>query len=633
MDRVRSPHLLKRVERARRVVSHCSQAAIRAYDEEALLSEASRHLIDEGGYCMAWFAEAKAGPGKLTTLAHAGTNPSGVRGDQMPWTVELGSRMPTMRALLEQRPHVVRGIVDDPALKLRYPDAEALGYSALCAFPIQFGPHGAGVLSIYAREPDAFAPEEVALLRELAGDMAVGVSALRARKANDVLEERLELAERRFRSIVEHAPIGIVQLAGDGQLILANRAMADLLGYESAEALASVGPSILAQHLEPADLQRLCSGVANGGLEEPLQFELKRRDGTTFWAEVRAKPANGGNAGIEAVVRDLTAERAAQAAQVVQERQRLEVVRLEELDRMRSEFMGRASHELNTPLTPILLQVQALQAPGLEPRMSRGLELIERNVLRLASLVKDLLAASKLQAHEVPLQPSRIDLDEMAAQVVESFRQQAQGAGIRLTHPSKGPVPAFADGSHLVQVLFNLVSNALKFTPRGGSVTVRCRLERDGSGVCTVVDTGRGFPQELAGKMFEPFGRLHEHLPADPGGTGLGLFISKAIVDQSGGTLWARSAGPGKGAVFGFMVPAKEGLEEQEGLDVKEDLGEKEDLRETPVPQEPGRGIVAATGFSGTPADAEPGEAKVSAEAAGSATPPAESQAERTRSR
>jgi PAS domain S-box-containing protein len=274
-----TPQLLQRVERARRVVSHCSQAAIRAYDEEALLSEACRHLIDEGGYRMAWFAEARTGGAHLEVLAHAGSIQSGVRGDHLPWTNGSGTRTPTMRALLEQRPQVVRGIPDNPALRQRFPEAELMGYAALCAFPIQLGPHGAGVFTIYAREPDAFAPEEVALLRELAGDMAVGVSALRARKANDALEERLEMAELRFRSIVEHAPVGIVQAGGDGRIVLANDALATLLGYESPAQLLELDGAALAYHLGSADLDRVRKALAGGPPYPVLQLQVRCVDG------------------------------------------------------------------------------------------------------------------------------------------------------------------------------------------------------------------------------------------------------------------------------------------------------------------------------------------------------------------
>src|ERR1051325_9238722 len=183
------PHLLQRVERARRVVSLCSQATIRAYDEEALLSEACRILLDVGDYCMAWVGEAPAVGSSLRPLAHASAAPSGVRSVQPPWANDVGSRSPTALAVHEQRPQVVRGIPGDAALLARHPEAAALGYGAVCAFPIQFGPHGGGALTIYAREADAFAPEEVALLRELGGDLAVGVAALRAKRANDQLEE------------------------------------------------------------------------------------------------------------------------------------------------------------------------------------------------------------------------------------------------------------------------------------------------------------------------------------------------------------------------------------------------------------------------------------------------------------
>jgi PAS domain S-box-containing protein len=627
------PQLLQRVERARRVVSHCSQAAIRAYDEEALLSEACRHLIDEGGYRLAWFAEARTGGTQLDVLAHAGSVQSGVRGDHLPWTNGSSVRTPTMRAVLEQRPQVVRGIPDSPALRQRFPEAERLGFAAVCSFPVQLGPHGAGAFTLYAREADAFAPEEVALLRELAGDMAVGVSVLRARKANEALEERMEQAELRFRSIVEHAPVGILQAGGDGRLVLANDALATLLGYGSPAQLLELDGGALSYHLGSADVDRVRKALAAGPPYPALQLPVRCVDGAQVWVEVRAKPASAGSEGsIEAFVRDLTLERSAEAARAAQERQRLEVARLQELDRVRSEFMGRASHELNTPLTPILLQVQAMQTPGLDERQARGLALIERNVLRLSGLVKDMLTASTLEAGRVELKPSAIDLDAKAAAAVAAFRERAEQAGIDLRHQSTGRVPAFADGGRVAQVLHSLVSNALKFTPRGGTVTLRCESQAGGPALCTVADTGLGFPPEEAVRLFEPFARLHEHLPGDPGGTGLGLFISKSLAEQSGGKLWAKSSGRGKGATFGVTFPAQAPAAPAQPQPTSV-LAAAPPALSPAVPA--GRGIRLAAGFGGE-ATADPApdaDAAPGAEEPAPPARPARQGAGRTRSR
>jgi PAS domain S-box-containing protein len=607
--------LLQRVERARRVVSHCSQAAIRAYDEEALLAEACRHLLDEGDYCFAWFAEARPGQTALQSMAYAGLEQSGVRGNQFPWTAPLGPRSPTSRALFEQRPYVVRGIAASPILRHRHPDAAALGYDAVCAFPLQFGPHGAGVLTIFAREPEAFGPEEVALLRELAGDMAVGVSVLRARTANDVLEEKLELAEQRYRSIVDHAPVGILQIGSDGRVILVNKALVALLGYASSDEVLALPPHDLAEHLDGTDLERLRQAMAMGQVQPPREIQLVRADGTRVWAQVTARPANGDSVGvIEAFVRDLSAEHALQGVQAAEARQHQEAVRLTELDRMRADFIGRASHELNTPLTPILIQVQAMQVAGLDERQVRGLALIERNVVRLAGLVKDLLLASTIESREFPTDPTPFDLTEKAGEVVTSLEAQAKAADITLTLDSQDTVPAFGDCKRILQVVFNLVSNALKFTPRGGTVTVRSQTGAAGA-TLTVADDGNGFQPEDQAHLFEPFRRLHEHMAGTPPGTGLGLFISKAIIEQSGGTLWGISEGPGKGATFGFTIPANE-----------------------PAPEapEPGRGILKAEGFEGSTgvaARAEDREAPARAAKVAALAGPAPQAPTRTRSK
>jgi two-component system OmpR family sensor kinase len=248
------------------------------------------------------------------------------------------------------------------------------------------------------------------------------------------------------------------------------------------------------------------------------------------------------------------------------------VFHLEELTRMRSEFIAKASHELNTPLTPVLLEVLSLkEVPGLDARQALSLASIERNVIRLAVLVKDLLAAADLNMNRLDLNPSVIDLRELVFDAVESFKPQAEKMGVHLRMGPAERVPAYADRDRVMQVLFNVVGNAIKFTPRGGSVTVAA-TEVDGQALATIADTGLGFSEKDRANLFLPFGRLHEDKPGAPPGTGLGLFISKGIIEESGGEIWAESPGPDRGCTFGITLPMH-------------------------GPSAPGRGIRAAHGF------------------------------------
>ncbi|MES2154731.1 MAG: PAS domain S-box protein [bacterium] len=720
------PSLLQRVERARRIVSHCSQAAIRAYDEEALLFEVCRALIDLGGYCFAWFGEVKPNTEGIVPMGYAGTAPSGVRGIEVPWTTTPGRRSPTMRAIQEQCPQVVRSISADPALQQRIPEAGPLGFASICACPIQFGPHGAGVLTIYAREPDAFAPEEVALLRELAGDLAVGVAGLRAKQASLALEERLEEAERRFRGLVDGAPVGILQLGLDGKVYIANQACADLLGYAAASELTGRTVTDLSRHLDAATHERVAQALAAGPPYPQMDLVVRRGDGTQVYVQVQAQAGNGNaQRTIELFARDRTNERAAKLAAarlaavvnasdesiigidmhgVVQtwssgaaslygftedevvgralseicmtedgreewsavlaallagraverfetqrvtktgeirevsvtvqpildadgqlvgastvshdvgernraqlvrdanEQQQREVLQLQDLNRMRAEFMSRASHELNTPLTPMLSQVQSLMAGGgLDVTQERSLAIVERNVIRLAALVKDLLTASTLTHSQVHLKPTQLDLEGVVAQAVESFAAEAGRAGVSITSKTTGSVAAFADGERIMQVLFNLIGNSLKFTPRGGSITVRATMRR-GEAFVEVSDTGLGFADADRPNLFRPFGRLHEDVAGAPGGTGLGLFISKGIIEGSGGTMTAESPGRGLGCKIGFTLPAR-------------------------PPVRAGKGILSARGFDAPPESApsdalgEPATSILAADARAEAKP------------
>jgi PAS domain S-box-containing protein len=230
--------------------------------------------------------------------------------------------------------------------------------------------------------------------------------------------------------------------------------------------------------------------------------------------------------------------------------------RLQRVDRERTQFLNNAAHELGTPLTPIKLQVQLLRdrvLVGAEPPR-KSVEILERNVERLGHLVKDLLDAARLQAGQLRLQPQPCEVGEMLAHAVEAYAGLAQANGIGLAMPPGPALRVHADPARLGQVFDNLLSNAIKFTPRGGSIAVRRAQEGD-QVVVTVADTGIGLTREAMAKLFRPFSQVHDTMQQSRPGTGLGLYVSKGILEATGGTLSCASPGPGQGSTFTVRLP------------------------------------------------------------------------------
>ena len=230
--------------------------------------------------------------------------------------------------------------------------------------------------------------------------------------------------------------------------------------------------------------------------------------------------------------------------------------RLRELDRMKDEFVSLVSHELRTPLTSIRGYVEMLleqDADPLSPGQRRFITVIERNAERLLRLVSDLLFLSRLQGGGLAMEFADIDLPELVRHGVEAARPLAAGKDVSLTL-SVSPVPRLAaDGMRLGQLVDNLLSNAVKFTPGGGAVTVTVGTEGQDAAL-NVADTGLGISAADREQGFERFFRVRNAASQDVPGTGLGLTITKAIVDAHGGTI-SVSSEPGHGTTFRVRLP------------------------------------------------------------------------------
>jgi signal transduction histidine kinase len=270
---------------------------------------------------------------------------------------------------------------------------------------------------------------------------------------------------------------------------------------------------------------------------------LLRDDGRSFTpSELRLLQAIGQQLGL--AVRNATLYHAEQE----------KVRRLEELDQARHQFVATISHELRTPLTAIkgyVTLVLAGRVGGLNPRQEEFLRIADRQLDHLTRLINDLLDLSRMRAGQLRLSKEPLALASVAAEVVESYRQLAAERGVTLESAVSLTLPTvWYDRQRLVQVLTNLVGNALKFTPAGGAVRIEAAV-RGREVVVAVQDTGIGIPSAAQGRLFEGFYQVE---PGRAGGTGLGLYIARQLVTAHGGRIWVESE-PGCGATFSFSIP------------------------------------------------------------------------------
>lgn len=234
-------------------------------------------------------------------------------------------------------------------------------------------------------------------------------------------------------------------------------------------------------------------------------------------------------------------------------------VRLKELDKLKDEFVSLASHELRTPMAAVssyLYMALYKSDQRLSDKVGRYLTRAYLSTQRLINLVNEMLNVSRIESGKIEITPVAFDIITLVKEVLEEVTPKSKEKNINL-YCLENKVPmVFGDPDKTHEVLLNLVGNSLKFTPNEGSVTVS--FFADGQNVdISIKDTGTGIVKEDLGKLFQKFGRLDNSYLAigNTGGTGLGLYISKRIVELMHGRIWASSEGLGKGSTFSFSMP------------------------------------------------------------------------------
>jgi PAS domain S-box-containing protein len=376
--------------------------------------------------------------------------------------------------------------------------------------------------------------------------VAVDVTALvRSNRQAHEMAERLEDNERRLRATFENAAVGIAHVAPSGQWLRFNERMRSILDY-SREELAQLR---FQDVTHPDDLERdvaLADAVLRGEIESyQLEKRYIRKDGGVVWVNLTVSLVRG-EGGVPlffvSVIEDIAERKAAEAA-------------LREADRQKDEFLAMLSHELRNPLAVVRSATELLQTVDTsDPMIPRIQTVLQRQTSHMARLLDDLLDLARIASGKLVIEPAMLDLRDVVREVVTDLEPVLrQRARLAVDLP---PVPVWVDGDRvrLAQVVHNLLSNALKYTPSQGAVGLQLRTARDGA-VVTVTDTGIGLDPELRPHLFKPFRQGPQDIARSAGGLGLGLAVSKTIVELHRGTIEARSAGRNRGSEFEVWLP------------------------------------------------------------------------------
>lgn len=340
-----------------------------------------------------------------------------------------------------------------------------------------------------------------------------------------------------------------------------------LTGYASLEsAVTALREGAYDYLLKPVEVEELRATVARGMERRTLGQQLSER---VAELEEANRTIQDLNATLQARVERATADLEVRVLELDQTRTHLQqnLEKLQELDRLKTQFISVASHELKTPVTAMsgFLQValrrirKRLDAGPPEPdtwaaeqsSVAEQLVIVQRQTTKLARLIDELLDVSRIQSGRVEFDHQRMDLGHLAREVVERMQTTTTNHTLQVTAIDAAEI--VADRDHLEQVLNNLIANAVKYSPDGGTITIMVGSVGDGAAL-SVSDTGIGIPEEELTSVFGLFYRSPDRRARDVGGMGLGLYISKEIVDRHGGRIWAEST-VGKGTTFHVRLP------------------------------------------------------------------------------
>ncbi len=386
--------------------------------------------------------------------------------------------------------------------------------------------------------------------------------------------------ELEFRAIFERALNGIALVSRELAFVDVNPAMCDIL-QAPREAIVSRSLMDFALPERRDEAVEIFQRLESDGTWRGV-FPLRAKSGATVFLDWNLSQHSAPDRWL-AVVSDISARLA-----IEREREELLISEraartdAERANRLKDDFLATLSHELRTPLNAIVGWAQLLKLGQLDSTESQNaVEAIDRNAKAQAQMIADLLDVARISSGKIRLDVQPVDPTAVVEAALEAVMPAIEAKDIRLTKAiDSQATPVNGDPGRLQQVVWNLVSNAVKFTPRGGSIEIT--LERSDSLIAlSVTDNGQGISDELLPKIFDRFSQGDASTTRNEGGLGLGLAIAKQIVELHGGTIDVESPGKGKGATFRVFLPLASGKAQSERSSVRQGRTSRVSLEDT----------------------------------------------------
>ncbi|MEW5974704.1 MAG: response regulator [Acidobacteriota bacterium] len=455
---------------------------------------------------------------------------------------------------------IIPDATNDP--RFQYPEEARTEFiRSILVVPLMLRDTPIGVLRLYMKDVHEFAEEEIGFVKAIANLGAIAIENAKLYEAlkeemGDLTEDVNEMAERlhesrlqvarqmdalgyeksRLETILASMGEGVIVTDPDFNILLVNTAAETLLDFQRQDVIGKSGDLCL-----PLTKQELEPILLSASVTKPSPPLVKRFKNKVLSILVNPIRDEGGDIfGAVSLLRDITEQAA--------------------IEEMKTEFISIVSHELRTPLTPIKGYIDLIvegDAGDVTEEQSNYLSIVQANTDRLVAMVNDLLDISRIEAGKIDLEIKPVDMAEIVRDVVAFHQKQIESRQMRVTLKlDSARTKVRADRGRITQVMHNLISNAYKYTPPGGAITIESQPDGEFLDVC-VSDTGLGISKEDQKKLFTKFFRAENPTTKDVGGTGLGLAIAKSIVEKHEGEIWVESQ-LGKGAKFHFTLPLLE---------------------------------------------------------------------------
>jgi PAS domain S-box-containing protein len=431
--------------------------------------------------------------------------------------------------------------------------ARRTGLRSAVAFPIVDGGVVIGVIELLGSQVRPIQDDQVMMLS------TAGVEIGQFIRRTDVWQA-LRRSEADHRAIFERSPIGIARISSEGELLEANPALLQMLEHDFDSMRGNVWPELLRAYDQAASKQKFAPLLAGLTDRSSVQIRAATASGKWLWLQLTATSipdSNGRPEHLLVMLEDVTTvrETSDKLAEAL-DSQRAANTNLEKLDRTKTEFLSIVSHEFRTALTGIQGFSELIRDGGLEAEEVKAYgAYIFNDADRVNRLIGDMLDLDRMESGRMTIRTGDVDINEVLSEAIARAGTSSPTVEFKSDLDPRLPI-VLGDRDRLIQVVSNLVNNAVKYSPEGGTVTLTSRAE-GAFALVSVTDTGLGIPPDEIGHVFERFRRVRTGAAQSIPGTGLGLTIVKQIVEMHGGKIWVESA-VGHGSAFHFTIPLAE---------------------------------------------------------------------------